>query len=125
TFWNQHRGILRTARQRAETFAGGVRGMNAKTAETFIRLHRPDRPGAEDPRIAKAVRFAESDAALRDALAKQRELDRDAREAIRAIRLPEAVRKRLAELGARPAGTKLDWRTALKQPAFLCVVIAV
>ncbi len=98
--------------------------MNAKTAAIFLRLHRPDRSGAEDGRVAKAVRFAERDPALREALARQREFDHDTREAIRALIPPDTLQPRLRELRAHPAAKKLDWRTVLKQPAFLGVVIA-
>lgn len=99
--------------------------MNAKTAGIFIPLHRPGRDGAKDSRVAKALRFAERETPLRDALARQIELDSDALAAIRAIALPESVRQRLGEIHARPAGKHLDWRAALRQPAFLAVVLAV
>jgi hypothetical protein len=95
--------------------------MNARIARALIPLHRPGRADADSP-LAKAVRFAERDAELVKALAGQREFDNSMLEVIRAIPLPDAVRKRLDEAG-RPGTKRLDWREAIRQPVFASIFV--
>ena len=84
------------------------------------------RPGKKlDPRIIKAVRFAEGDETLRHVLDDQMDFDEQIVEAIHSIRPPENLRAKLDELtaeadGARPAA-KLRWF----HPSVLAIVFGV
>jgi hypothetical protein len=90
-------------------------------ATIYMQCHCAGLPGTEDPRIAKAVRAAAKDAALKTALAHQQELDRRNLGAVEQVMLPPAFLGRLAAgqaSTARPTG-----KAFLLQPVVLAIVI--
>ena len=96
--------------------------MNSAEARQLLALHREGK--SAEPRVSKAVRFAEGDEALRTALQEQREFDHQMVEVIRYIQLPEDLWTKLSELGATRAPIQSKRRQFLN-PAILCAVAGV
>lgn len=96
--------------------------MKSDEARILIQCHCPGLPGTEDPGIAKAVRMAEKDAALKDELAWQREFDERQINALEQVMLPQAL---LGRLAADPgtAVRPFSGKGALLQPVVLAILI--
>ncbi len=94
--------------------------MNADEARQLISLHRERR--IEDSRVAKAVRFAENDEALRGELRSQEEFDAQMVEVIRYIQPPGDLWAQLNQLGETRAPGRSKRRQFLN-PAVFCAVI--
>jgi len=91
-------------------------------AEILVQCHCAGLPGTEDPRIAKALRAAEKDPALREGLALQRALDQQHLAALEQVTLPQAFLGRLAA-GQAPGARPLSGKGALLQPVVLAILI--
>jgi hypothetical protein len=87
-------------------------------AEILFSCHCAGLPGTEDPRITKAVRFAEKDPALQLVLARQRAFDARSLATVEQLMLPPAFLGRL-ETGQPSAGRPLTGKAALGQPVLL------
>lgn len=98
--------------------------MNAASAEIFMRCHRPWLRAEDDPRIAKALRAAERDPALKAQLASQLQLDEQCQRAIGDIQPPADLAARIAAIPAHEEERGFDFKTFARQPAFLAIVIA-
>jgi hypothetical protein len=96
--------------------------MNAQTAETLIQCHRPWRR-PENSRLAKAVKQAGSDAALKSRLDEQVAFDDRQLGMIGRLVLPPELVERLAQAGH--GGAHRSPRTLLRDPAVLAGVIGV
>jgi hypothetical protein len=97
--------------------------VKSEEAAILMRCHCDGLPGTEDPRIAKAVRAAQKDAALQGELARQREFDKRHLTAVEQVMLPPAFLGKLKAgqaAGVRPFSGK----AALLQPVVLAIVIA-
>jgi hypothetical protein len=97
--------------------------MNARTAETLLRCHRPEKPA--DSRMQKALRWAEGDPEARQRLKDQMEFDQQAIEAIHFIKPPENLRQKLTTLAARPRSEPPGLRKQLINPAVLSALAGV
>ena len=97
--------------------------MNAKTAEVLLPCYRPGKK--LDPRIIKAVRFAESDATLGQMLGDQMDFDEQMVEAIHSIKPPDNLREKLDDLTEHIAAARTPVRKHLFNPAVLAIVIGV
>ena len=98
--------------------------MNAKSAEILLPCYRPGKQ--LDPRIIKAVRFAEGDDTLREMLNDQRDFDEQLVEAIHSIKPPDNLRARLGEkIAASGAAPRPVARLRGFHPAVLAVVFGV
>jgi hypothetical protein len=97
--------------------------MNAKTAEMLLQCYRPGKK--VDPRIIKAVRFAEGDETLRRMLDDQMDFDEQVVEAIHSIKPPENLRAKLGEITAATPEARPPARVRWFQPAVLAVVLGV
>ncbi len=78
--------------------------MNAASARQLIPLYRPGKQ--MDPRVIKAVRFAESDPALRDEMEWQMNFDDEIVEVIHCVCPPANLRQKLDEICQGDAGQK-------------------
>jgi len=87
--------------------------MNAKTAGMLLSCYRPGKK--VDPRIIKAVRFAEGDETLRRILEDQMDFDEQVVEAIHSIKPPENLRAKLGEITAATPEARPPART--RRPA--------
>lgn len=97
--------------------------MNADSARQLIPLYRPGKP--MDPRVLKAVRFAESDSALRDVLEWQMSFDDEIVEVIHCIVPPENLRQKLDALSAETAPKRGAVRTHVFNPAIVSAIFGV
>ncbi|MEQ1859686.1 MAG: hypothetical protein ABMA13_07110 [Chthoniobacteraceae bacterium] len=97
--------------------------MNAESARQLIPLYRPGKQ--MDPRVIKAVRFAEADPTLRDELEWQMEFDDEIVEVIHCIRPPENLRQKLDELSGVAADANGRGRVRLFNPAVLSAIFGV
>jgi hypothetical protein len=95
--------------------------MNAETAETLFRCHRPGKPS--DSRTQKAVKFAEQDPELQKKLSEQIAFDEQIVEVIHAIAPPENLRQKLSALGAQPGAEKTKLRKHIINPAVLTAIL--
>jgi len=91
--------------------------MNAETAETLMRCHRPGK--AADGRTQKAVKFAEQDPELQQKLRDQIQFDEQIVEVIHYIKPPDDLRQKLSNLGAQPRAEKAGLRRQMINPAML------
>jgi hypothetical protein len=96
--------------------------MNTQSAITYLRCHREGLAG-EDALIVKAVKMASRDNDLRVELAAQTEFDRVFVSAIAELEIPEGLGERIES--ERSPGSGLSFANALRQPAFVAVLIAV
>ena len=96
--------------------------MKSEEAGILMQCHCAGLPGTEDPRIAKAARAAEKDAALQGELARQRALDERYITAVEQVMLPQALLAKLAA-GQATDGRKLSRKAVLMQPVVLATVI--
>ncbi len=95
--------------------------MNARTAETLMRCHRPGRHA--DSRTEKAVRFAEQDPELGKMLREQFTFDEQIVEAIHHIQPPDNLGQKLSELRSPPGAEKKSrLRRHIINPAVLTAV---
>jgi hypothetical protein len=97
--------------------------MNARTAELLVACYRPGKQ--LDPRIIKAVRFAEGDPALHHVLDEQMDFDEQIVEAIHSIQPPDNLRAKLAELSADPAIVKPRAKLRWFHPSVLAIALGV
>jgi hypothetical protein len=91
-------------------------------ASVLMQCHCAGLPGTEDPRIVKAVRIAEKDAALQGELARQRAQDARHLTAVEQLMLPQALLAKLAS-GKEASGPALSGKAALRQPVVLAILI--
>jgi hypothetical protein len=97
--------------------------VNAQSLLLLIRCHRPGR--SEDSRIRKAVKAAETDAALQAELTDQLDFDARVVRALGAIQMPDDVASRVAAVRAHAdAGAAMTWRILVKHPAILAGAFA-
>jgi len=96
--------------------------MKTGEAEILMQCHCQGLPGTEDPRITKALRLAEKDTALLEALTRQRALDARYLAALDQVTLPPAF---LEKIAAAQAAGALPFRgkAALLQPVVLAIAI--
>lgn len=97
--------------------------MNADGARKLIPLYRPGKP--MDPRVIKAVRFAEADPALRDELEWQMQFDDGIVEVIHCIKPPDDLRRKLDELGQNGAEPRGRVRANVFNPAIVSALFGV
>lgn len=97
--------------------------MNARTAENLCHCHRQNENGRDNPRIQKAVRFAEQHGELRAKLEQQRHFDRHIAAEVRAITPPPTLPAVLSTFQPQDGDTHGSIRSILKQPAILAVAI--
>jgi len=97
--------------------------MNAESARQLIPLYRPGKQ--MDPRVIKAVRFAESDAVLRDEIEWQMHFDDEVVGVINCIKPPENLRQKLEELGQTGASAKGAVRANVFNPAIISALFGV
>ena len=96
--------------------------MKNEEATIFMQCHCAGLPGTEDPRIAKAVRMAEKDAALQAELARQRTFDERNLAALDHVMLPQELLAKLAA-SQEPGARALSGKAALRQPVVLAILI--
>ena len=96
--------------------------MKNAEAEIYLQCHCAGLPGTEDPRIAKAVRLAEKDAALRGELTRLRAFDGRQLDATEQVMLPQPFIGRLVAAHAA-AARPLTGKAALMQPVVLAIAI--
>ena len=94
--------------------------MNTTEAATLLLCHRPGRE--PDGRMQKALRVADSDAALGKRLDEQAKFDAQIVEAIHYIIPPEDLRDKLGALSAASGGPRRGWRANIFSPAVLSAV---
>lgn len=92
--------------------------MNVRTAETYLSCHRAGMRMSGP--ILTALKMAESDELMRAQLDAQAGFDTQMLEAIRLIKPPESLRKRIADGAAPPA-----LRKHARHPAILCAIAGV
>ena len=97
--------------------------MKNEEAAIYMHCHCAGLPGTEDPRVAKAVRVAEKDAAMKAAMAKQRELDARNLAAVEQVMLPPSFLSKLAS-GLPATGRPLSGKAFFLQPVVLTILIA-
>lgn len=97
--------------------------MNADGARSLIPLYRPGK--SMDPRVIKAVRFAEADPTLRDELEWQMHFDDEIVAVINCIKPPEDLRRKLDELSQNGAPTKGKVRANVFNPAIVSALFGV
>lgn len=97
--------------------------MKASKAAQFIACHGSAKSDAGDSRIAKAVKVAETDPALKAQLEAQLAFDAEIVKQIEAIEIPAALLKGI-EASEQPKAKRVGL-AALKQPAFLSVGLAI
>lgn len=97
--------------------------MNAKTAEVLLPCYRPGKK--LDPRIIKAVRFAEGDPTLAQMLSDQMDFDEQMVDAIHFIKPPDDLRQKLAELSAETMAERKPVHRHLLNPAVLAIAFGV
>jgi hypothetical protein len=95
--------------------------MNANTARETISLYRPGRES--DPKVMKAVQFAETHPDLQEELAAQKKFDEQLVGVIQFIRPPENLRERLAQISSDATDGKGRVRRNLFNPAILCALL--
>jgi hypothetical protein len=96
--------------------------MKSEEAAILMQCRCAGLPGAEDPRIGKAVRLAEKDPVLKEELARLRALDQRYLAAVAQITLPEPLVGRLAA-GQGSAARKMSGKAFLMQPVGLAILI--
>jgi hypothetical protein len=97
--------------------------MNAQTAETLIRCHRPGK--ASDARTQKAVKFAEQDPELQKKLSEQIQFDEQIIDVIHYIKPPDNLRQKLSTLSAQPGAEKASLKRQVINPAVLTAILGV
>jgi hypothetical protein len=100
--------------------------VNGDEASVLMQCRCAGLPGTEDPRIAKGVKFAEKDGALKEELARQRALDERCLAEVEQLTLPQGLLGKLAagdETAGRGLGG-LGGKKALMQPVVLAIAIA-
>jgi hypothetical protein len=98
--------------------------VNNEESAIYMQCHCAGLPGTEDPRVAKAVKSAGKDPALKSVLARQQNLDGRNLSAIEQVMLPPNF---LGKLAAEPASAArpLSGRAVFLQPVVLALLIAV
>jgi hypothetical protein len=97
--------------------------MNAQTAESLLRCHRPEKPA--DSRMQKALRWAEGDSEARRRLKEQMDFDQQMVGAIHFIKPPDDLRQKLSALGARPRAAPPGLGKQIINPAVLSALAGV
>jgi len=97
--------------------------MNADAARRLLPLYRPGKP--MDPRVIKAVRFAEADPALRDELEWQMQFDDEVVAVIQCIKPPGDLRRKLDALGQNGAPAPRRVRSQVLNPAIMSALFGV
>jgi len=97
--------------------------MNLETARQYLPLYRPGKP--MDPKILKAVRYAECHESLREELGWQMDFDDQIVEVIHFIRPPENLRQKLSDLSKQLTPGRKPVRKNLLNPAILSAIVGV
>jgi hypothetical protein len=97
--------------------------MTIEAARQLIPLYRPGKQ--MDPRIIKAVRFAEADETLRSELSWQMDFDDEIVEVIHFIKPPENLRQKLDGLSQRAASEQGTVRRNVFNPAIVSALFGV
>jgi hypothetical protein len=96
--------------------------VKSEEAAVYMQSHCAGLPGTEDPRIAKAVRVAEKDPALKPELARLREQDGRNLAAVEQVMLPPAFLGKLAA-GHAEAARPFSGKAFFAQPVVLAIII--